>query len=59
MKPLDFEKPIAELEYELEKLKHKAQTQNIDMSTEIAAIEGKLTQTKNRIYDDLTPWQRV
>lgn len=59
MKPLDFEKPIAELENELEKLKHKAQTQNIDMSDEIATMEGKLADTRNRIYDDLSPWQRV
>lgn len=59
MKPLDFEKPIAELEHELGKLKHKAHTQNIDMSAEIAAMEAKLSDTKNRIYDDLSPWQRV
>jgi len=59
MKPLDFEKPVAELEHELEKLKHKAQTQNIDMSDEITAMEGKLTDTRNRIYDELSPWQRV
>jgi len=59
MKPLDFEKPIAELEHELEKLKDKSQNQDIDMSDEIAAIEGKLSDTRNRIYDDLSPWQRV
>lgn len=59
MKPLDFEKPIAELEHELDKLKSKAQTQNIDMSAEISAMEGKLSETRNRIYDDLSPWQRV
>ena len=59
MKPLDFEKPIAELEQELEKLKNKALTQDNDMSSEISAIEGKLAETRNRIYDDLSPWQRV
>ena len=59
MKPLDFEKPIAELEQELEKLKNKAQSQDIDMSDEVLAMEGKLTETRNRIYDDLSPWQRV
>jgi acetyl-CoA carboxylase carboxyl transferase subunit alpha len=59
IKPLEFEKPIAELEQELEKLKHKAQTQNIDMSDEIAAMDGKLADTKKRIYDNLSPWQRV
>lgn len=59
MKPLDFEKPIVELEHELEKLKNKAQTQDIDMSSEISAMEGKLQETRNGIYDDLSPWQRV
>ena len=59
MKPLDFEKPIVELEQELEKLKNKAHGQDIDMSDEVLAMEGKLTETRNRIYDDLSPWQRV
>ncbi|MFK7911013.1 MAG: acetyl-CoA carboxylase carboxyltransferase subunit alpha [Akkermansiaceae bacterium] len=59
MKPLDFEKPIAELEHQLEKLKHKAQSQKIDMSDEIDAMEQKLTDTRNGIYDNLSPWQRV
>lgn len=59
MKPLDFEKPIAELENQLEKLKHKAQSQKIDMSEEVQAMEQKLTETRDRIYENLTPWQRV
>lgn len=59
MKPLDFEKPIAELEAELNNLKNKAETQDIDMSDEIRAIEAKLLDTKNQIYDNLSPWQRV
>jgi len=59
MKPLDFEKPIAELEYELSKLKKKSQKQDIDMSDEIATMEGKLAETRLRIYEDLSPWQRV
>lgn len=59
MKPLEFEKPIAELEAELDNLRNKAQTQDIDMSSEIAAIEAKLTDTRNNIYENLSPWQRV
>jgi acetyl-CoA carboxylase carboxyl transferase subunit alpha len=59
MKPLDFEKPIAELEHQLEKLKHKAQSQKIDMSDEIGTMEQKLNDTRNGIYDNLSPWQRV
>jgi len=59
MKPLDFEKPVYELENELENLKNKAEKQDIDMSSEITTMEGKLSETRKRIYEDLTPWQRV
>lgn len=59
MKPLDFEKPVAELENELEKLKKKAQKQDIDMSDEISIMEGKLAETRKRIYAELTPWHRI
>ncbi|WP_367872403.1 acetyl-CoA carboxylase carboxyltransferase subunit alpha [Luteolibacter sp. Populi] len=59
MQLLEFEKPIAELERELEKLRSKSASQNIDMSAEIANMEGKLAETRQHIYDHLTPWQRV
>jgi len=59
MLPLDFEKPVAELEYELSKLKKKSQKQGIDMTSEIVTMEEKLSETRMRIYDDLTSWQRV
>ena len=57
--PLDFEKPIAELESELEDMREKACSQEIDLSAEIAALEAKLAEVRNRIYENLTPWQRV
>lgn len=59
MKPLDFEKPVCELESELEKLKKKAEKQDIDMSSEISTMEEKLVETRKRIYEELSPWQRV
>jgi len=59
MKPLDFEKPVTELESELEKIKKKAEKQYIDMSSEITTMEGKLAETRKRIYEELSPWQRV
>jgi len=57
--PLEFEKPIIELEEELASLREKSDSQTIDLSTEIAAMEQKLVETKNQIYDQLSPWQRV
>ncbi len=59
MQLLEFEKPIAELEREVEKLRAKAASQNIDMSADISSMEAKLAETRRTIYDNLTPWQRV
>jgi acetyl-CoA carboxylase carboxyl transferase subunit alpha len=59
MQLLEFEKPIAELERELDKLRTKSDSQNIDMSAEIAIMEGKLADTRRSIYENLSPWQRV
>jgi len=59
MQLLEFEKPAAELERELEKLRTKSNSQNIDMSAEISIMENKLADTRAAIYKNLTPWQRV
>jgi acetyl-CoA carboxylase carboxyl transferase subunit alpha len=59
MQLLEFEKPIAELEREVEKLRTKATLQDIDMSADIASMEEKLAETRRQIYENLTPWQRV
>ena len=56
---LEFEKPIAEMERELEKLRAKSDLQNIDLSAQISEMEGKLQKTKAELYENLTPWQRV
>jgi acetyl-CoA carboxylase carboxyl transferase subunit alpha len=59
MKLLDFEKPTADLERELEKLRARAASQNLDLSAEIATMERQLEETRTEIYKNLTPWQRV
>jgi acetyl-CoA carboxylase carboxyl transferase subunit alpha len=59
MQLLEFEKPAAELEREIEKLRTKSVSQNIDMSEEIGMMEAKLAETRAGIYRNLTPWQRV
>ena len=57
--PLEFEKPILELEGELAKMREKAGSQEIDLSDEIGAAEAKLDETRKGIYENLSPWQRV
>lgn len=59
MKPLEFELPIAELEAEIQKLQAKSSSQKIDMSEQIAGMEETLRQTRDDIYNNLSPWQRV
>jgi acetyl-CoA carboxylase carboxyl transferase subunit alpha len=40
-------------------MREKARSQEIDLSTEISALEAKLAEVRNSIYENLTPWQRV
>lgn len=56
---LEFEKPLRELEKQLEALHQQSLENNIDMSAELATIEAKIDITKRDIYTNLTPWQRV
>ncbi len=57
--PLEFEKPIVNLERQLAELRDRAADSDIDMSTEMKRIEDKLTKLKGDIYRNLSPWQRV
>jgi len=56
---LEFEKPLRELEKQLEALHQQSLENNIDMSAELATIEAKIDVTRRDIYTNLTPWQRV
>jgi acetyl-CoA carboxylase carboxyl transferase subunit alpha len=56
---LDFEKPLRELEKELENLLQQSLENNLDRSAEIAALELKTEAKKQEIYSGLTTWQRV
>lgn len=56
---LDFEKPLRELENQLQNLQEMSAESKIDVAHEIAAIEIKIEATKRNIYSDLTPWQKV
>jgi len=59
LQALEFEKPILELEAELDKMRQKASSQDIDLGSEISAAEEKLEAMRKRIYEDLSTWQRV
>ncbi len=56
---LEFEKPLRDLEEQLDTLKRKSMAQNLDLSCEIEAIEKKFDATKREIYSNLTSWQII
>ncbi len=57
--PLEFEKPILELERKLEDLKKHLRGQDVDVDPEVRRISARIAQLKEDIYLNLTPWQRV
>ena len=57
--PLDFEKPIFELQRRLQELKEHSEEHDVDLDSEVGAIEAKIRETRREIYDNLTAWQRV
>src|ERR1035437_1985543 len=59
MNYLDFEKPIAELLEQLEKIKQAGEKSGVDVSKTTDEIEEKIKQARSKIYGNLTPWQRV
>lgn len=56
---LDFEKPIAEMEKAVEKLKNISTENKGDFSAQLLELEKKLIEQKKEIYENLTPWQTV
>ena len=56
---LEFEKPIQELERQIEELKKLAGERQLDVAGEIAPLEKKLSELRGDIYRNLSPWQRV
>lgn len=56
---LEFEKPIAELEKQIEDLKRTAGERQISVDDEIAPLERRLEELRGEVYRNLSPFQRV
>jgi acetyl-CoA carboxylase carboxyl transferase subunit alpha len=56
---LDFERPLLELERQIEELKRVATDTQADVSKSLAPLEKKLADLRAEIYEKLTPMQRV
>ena len=56
---LDFEKPLVEIEQQIEELKSHATERGAPVSGDLAALERKADTMRREIYAGLTPYQRV
>lgn len=60
MQFLDFEKPLEELYNQMNKLKDvHAKNHHVDVEKTIKELEEAIEYTRQQIYNNLTPWQRV
>ncbi len=59
LQPLDFEKPILELQRRLQEIREHSDRHDMDIDSEVEAMEAKIDATRREIYDNLSAWQRV
>ena len=59
LQPLEFEKPVLELEAKLADLRNSSAASDINLEAEVRRMEEKLEQTRLETYSNLTAWQRV
>src|SRR5438128_12621303 len=56
---LDVERPLLELERQIEEMKRVAAETAVDVTKELAPLEKRLAELRDEIYKNLTPMQRV
>ncbi len=56
---LDFEKAIAEVEQQIDRLQGLARERGLDVSAELQSLERKLKSLKRDVFRNLTPIERV
>ncbi len=57
--PLDFEKPIYELEKKIEEFRQLSASEGIDLSDEIARLEKKVKKLREETFSNLSAWKIV
>src|ERR1700744_3561666 len=55
----DFEKPLADLQQQIDKVKQVEEKTKVDMSATVNELQEKLEATKQEVYSNLTGWQKV
>ncbi|UIR57673.1 acetyl-CoA carboxylase carboxyltransferase subunit alpha [Sphingobacterium sp. SRCM116780] len=55
----EFEKPIADLQLQIEKVEQVAQKTKVDMSATVLELQQKLANAEKEIYGNLSGWENV
>ena len=55
---LDFEQPLAELDEKIATHHAQAEAENMDMASEIKALEERRQKLEHDIFGNLTRWQK-
>jgi acetyl-CoA carboxylase carboxyl transferase subunit alpha len=56
---LEFERPVVELDKQIEEIKQFSREKEIDMEEQILALEAKADSLREEIYKNLSPLQRM
>ncbi len=56
---LDFEKPILDLEARIEEIEKFSAMESMDLSDELGRLRERLQVLQEKIFTNLTPWQKV
>lgn len=57
--PLEFEKPILELQGKIAELENAAKQSGVDLETELSVLRERLHRLEQETYGNLSRWQRV
>ena len=55
---MDFEKDLSELEVRIKELKTSKASEKVDLSAEIEKLEAKAQELRNKVYAELSAWQK-
>jgi len=55
----DFEKPLADLQQQIDKIKQVEEKTKVDMSATLNELQDKFEETKRQVYTNLSGWQKV
>lgn len=55
----DFEKPLSDLQTQIEKIKQVEEKTKVDMSATLNELQDKFEEAKKTIYTQLSGWQKV